>query len=47
VDYAPGGLWGYFGIFVVIYAVIFAIEMLIDRAKVRRANEKLKEKEDR
>ncbi len=43
-DYTPGGLWGYFGIFVVIYVVIFVIEMLGAREKVKRANEKLQEK---
>ncbi len=43
-EYTPGGLWGYFGIFVVIYVVIFVIEMLAARAKVRAANRKLKEK---
>jgi len=43
-DYTPGGLWGYFGIFVVIYVVIFIIEMIGAGEKVKRANEKLKEK---
>lgn len=40
-EYTPGGLWGYFRIFVVIYVVIYGIEMLGARAKVRAANRKL------
>lgn len=44
VDYTPGGLWGYFGIFVAIYAVIYAVEALSVRAKVNAANRKLREK---
>ncbi len=40
-EYTPGGMWGYFGIFVVIYVTIFVIEMLAARAKVKGANEKL------
>lgn len=43
-EYTPGGLWGYFAIFVAIYVVIFVIEMLAARAKVKRANQKMKEK---
>jgi len=45
-EYTPGGLWGYFAIFVVIYVVIFIIEMLGAREKVRKANERLRERRD-
>ncbi len=45
-DYTPGGLWGYFSIFVVIYVVIFVMEMLGAREKVKRANEKLSEEKE-
>lgn len=40
-DYTPGGLWGYFGIFLVIYAAIYLAETLNARAKVNAANKKL------
>lgn len=40
-DYTLGGLWGYFGIFTVIYTVIYLVETLNARSKIRRANEKL------
>lgn len=40
-DYTPGGLWGYFGIFAVIYTVIYIAVTLSARAKIRRANQKL------
>ncbi len=45
-EYTPGGLWGYFGIFVVIYVGIFVIEMLGAKEKVKRANQKLSEKKE-
>ena len=40
-DYTRGGLWGYFGIFAVIYTVIYIAVTLNARSKIRRANEKL------
>ena len=40
-DYTLGGLWGYFGIFTVIYTAIYLAETLNARAKIRRANQKL------
>ncbi len=45
-EYTPGGLWGYFAIFVAIYVLIFIIEMLAAREKVKRANQKLSEKKE-
>lgn len=40
-DYTLGGLWGYFGIFAVIYTAIYIAVTLNARAKIRRANQKL------
>lgn len=40
-DYTPGGLWGYFGIFLAIYTAIYVAETIMARAKVNAANKKL------